>query len=73
MTHLQSMFSKAVVTVGPSESIEQAAEAMERHNVGAIVVTEAQRPVGIMTDRDIALSLALRGASGAIGLCSGRS
>ena len=64
MTHLQSMFSKSVVTVRPTETIEQAAEAMEAHRVGAIVVTEQQRPVGIVTDRDIAMAMALRGASG---------
>jgi CBS domain-containing protein len=65
MSHLQTMFRKAVVIVTPSETIEQAAEAMERHHVGAIVVTEQQRPVGIITDRDIAMALALRGATGA--------
>jgi CBS domain-containing protein len=36
---------------------------MELHNVGAVVILEHHRPVGIVTDRDLALALALRGAS----------
>jgi signal-transduction protein with cAMP-binding, CBS, and nucleotidyltransferase domain len=36
---------------------------MERENVGAVVVTEAERPVGIVTDRDLALAVCVRGVS----------
>lgn len=36
---------------------------MELENVGAIVVTEGDRPVGIVTDRDLALAVCVRGAS----------
>src|SRR5688572_20721395 len=63
MRQLQSLFTKAVVTVQPSDTIARAAELMEQHHVGAIVVTEQQRPVGIVTDRDIARALAVRNTS----------
>ena len=36
---------------------------MEKENVGAVVVTEGKRPVGIVTDRDLALAVCVRGAS----------
>jgi CBS domain-containing protein len=57
------MFTKAVVMVRPTDTLARAAELMAQHSVGAVVVTEQQRPVGIVTDRDIALALAIRGAS----------
>jgi CBS domain-containing protein len=63
MTTLQSMSTKSVATVRPNETIERAAELMAQHRVGAIVVTEQQRPVGIVTDRDIALALAIHHSS----------
>jgi CBS domain-containing protein len=36
---------------------------MEKHNVGAVVIVENRRPVGIVTDRDLALALGARGIS----------
>jgi signal-transduction protein with cAMP-binding, CBS, and nucleotidyltransferase domain len=35
---------------------------MEQENVGAVVVVERERPVGIITDRDVALAVCLHGA-----------
>jgi CBS domain-containing protein len=34
---------------------------MQEHNIGAVVVVQNQRPVGIITDRDVALSLGAQG------------
>ena len=34
---------------------------MEKENVGAVVVTEADRPVGIIIDRNIASAVCVRG------------
>ncbi len=36
---------------------------MEEHNVGAVVITEDRRSVGMITDRDLALALGARGGS----------
>jgi signal-transduction protein with cAMP-binding, CBS, and nucleotidyltransferase domain len=36
---------------------------MDEHNVGAIVVVEQDRPVGIVTDRDLARSVCILGTS----------
>jgi CBS domain-containing protein len=41
---------------GPDETIRAATDLMRKHNVGTVVVVDrALRPVGILTDRDVAL------------------
>jgi CBS domain-containing protein len=44
---------KAPVTVTADATIHQAAIAMDRHAVGALVVVDGDRPVGVVTDRDL--------------------
>jgi len=56
-------FMKKVLAVGPTESVAAVARLMEQHNVGAVIITENHRPVGIVTDRYLALELGARGAS----------
>lgn len=56
---LSEMFRTDVVTVEPQESVRVAAEKMQKKNVGAIVVVQAGKVAGIVTDRDIALKVAL--------------
>ena len=63
MRTLGTMFTNEVVTVRPTDTIRRAAELMGQENVGAVVVVEQGRPVGIVTDRDVALSVAARGTS----------
>ncbi|HET8577906.1 MAG TPA: CBS domain-containing protein [Methylomirabilota bacterium] len=49
--------SRPVVMVRPDSSVEEAAHLMRARNVGAVVVVEAGRPVGLVTDRDIAVGV----------------
>jgi CBS domain-containing protein len=63
MREISSLFTKEVVTVRPTETLAQAAQLMDERNVGAVVVAEQQRPVGIVTDRDLAIALGARGAA----------
>ncbi|NKE35012.1 CBS domain-containing protein [Natronococcus sp. JC468] len=46
-----------VVTVQPDDNLETVAERFAEENVGAVVVTEGEEPVGIVTDRDVALAI----------------
>lgn len=46
-----------VVTVDPNESVSETVDRLDSEGVGAIVVTEDDEPVGIITDRDIALAV----------------
>ena len=56
-------FVKSVVTAGPNDSLMSIACLMERRNVGAVVIVDGKRPLGIVSDRDIALHVAARGVS----------
>jgi CBS domain-containing protein len=42
-----------VVTVSPATTVEEAARQMAKANVGALIVVEEGKPVGIVTDRDL--------------------
>lgn len=45
---------KAPVTIGDDRTVTEAAQTMDRHAVGALVVVDGDgRPVGIVTDRDL--------------------
>jgi len=52
---------KPVVTASTRMTVEEAARAMRSKNVGALVVVNAGRPVGMLTDRDIAVEVVARG------------
>ena len=52
---------KPVVTASAQMTVDQAARAMRSKNVGALVVVNAGRPVGMLTDRDIAVEVVARG------------
>jgi CBS domain-containing protein len=49
-----SMLTRKAVTARPTDSLAKAARLMDEQNVGAVVVVEKDRPVGIVTDRDLA-------------------
>ena len=52
-----------VLTVQPDDTVLQALELMASKNVGAVVVTENDKTVGIFTERDYARSVILKGRS----------
>lgn len=60
---LNEIFTRGVVTSGPEETVSTVARRMQEHNVGAVVVVEDRRPVGIVTDRDLAMALGAQGVS----------
>lgn len=52
------MMSGAVVTASPTASVRTVAKMMDERRVGSVVVTEGDRIVGIVTDRDILRTVA---------------
>jgi len=44
-----------VVTADPETPVSELAATMEAENVGSLVITNGDEPVGIVTDRDLAL------------------
>jgi CBS domain-containing protein len=50
---VRDIMTRQVETVGPGDSIRQAAAVMDRLNVGFLPVSDGTRVVGVVTDRDI--------------------
>ena len=46
-----------VITVDKDKTVQEAANIMSQNRVGAIIVTDGERVVGIMTERDILLKV----------------
>ena len=47
-------------TVGADETVRAAAQRMDEEGVGCLVVEDEDRPIGILTDRDVALEILCR-------------
>jgi CBS domain-containing protein len=54
----------SVVTIGPSAPVTEFLGLLAEHRIGAVVVMSGERPVGIISERDVALRLAEVGAAG---------
>ena len=50
---VEDLMSHPVVTSTPSETVAHAAARMWQHGVGSVVVIEDDRPIGILTERDL--------------------
>lgn len=55
---LEDIAIPGVETAGRDTAVEVLAHTMAERNVGSVVITEGRRPVGIVTDRDLALAAA---------------
>jgi CBS domain-containing protein len=64
MMKAEALMVRNVLTCSPEDSLEQPARLMWEADVGCIVVTDAERrPVGMITDRDIAMAAYTRGVA----------
>jgi CBS domain-containing protein len=55
---------RAVVTIGPTTTLEEAIALLTKHRIGALVVLGAdERVIGILSERDIIRALGERGAA----------
>lgn len=55
MKTIADVMSRDVTSVTPDDTIQRAAELMDDLDIGALPVTEGNRLVGIVTDRDITI------------------
>lgn len=59
----EDLMTRNVAACRPSDSLEQAAHLMWDWDVGCVVVTDGQqKPVGMITDRDVAMAAYTQGA-----------
>lgn len=47
--------TRLVVTAHPEETVQAVAKRMAQYDVGSLIVVDAHKPVGIITDRDLVL------------------
>jgi len=52
-----------VYTVAPDDTVFKALEAMAQHGIGALIVTDGDKLVGIMSERDYARKVIIQGKS----------
>ena len=65
MTTVADVMTRDVRTLGPNDSVVDAARCMDELNVGVIPVCEGDKLVGVVTDRDIVVrGVAQQGAVG---------
>ncbi|WP_380680382.1 CBS domain-containing protein [Salinigranum sp. GCM10025319] len=63
---LKDIAIRGVETAGPDATVETLAYTMAEKGVGSVVITDENRVVGIVTDRDVALTLARDGDPGTL-------
>ncbi|MCU0257463.1 MAG: CBS domain-containing protein [Solirubrobacteraceae bacterium] len=59
---IRDVMTQAVVTAAPATAVREVAEIMRERNVGAVVLVAADgAPVGLITDRDLAVGVVAEG------------
>jgi CBS domain-containing protein len=53
--------TRLVVTAHPEDTVQAVAKRMAQYDVGSLIVVEANKPVGIITDRDLVLRVIAQG------------
>lgn len=57
---IKDIMNPNVVSLGPEASLKEASELMANQKIGSIVIVDADKPVGILTERDFATKILLK-------------
>ena len=60
-TFVKDIMKKNVITIDESMWVQKAAEMMTNANIGCVIVTKKDNPVGIITERDFVTRIAAEG------------
>ncbi|MBI5253164.1 MAG: CBS domain-containing protein [Euryarchaeota archaeon] len=64
MKKVKDVMTKNVKTISPSATMVEAARVMKKNRIGCLVVVEGNKPIGIITERDIAYKIVAEEKSG---------
>ena len=70
LVQIGDVMTRGVVTADAGDSLRRVGELMRDERVGSVVVCEGGRPVGVITDRDLALAVVADGVG--VGEAAGR-
>jgi CBS domain-containing protein len=59
---IAEVMTERVTTAAPDATLASVAGLMRDRNVGSVVIVDGERPVAVVTDRDLALAVAADGA-----------
>jgi CBS domain-containing protein len=51
--HMRDLMVTKVITTKKDSTVEEAVKLMNKHEIGCLIVTENDRPIGILTERDL--------------------
>ena len=60
-TFVSEVMSKNILTLDKSTTLQEAAEHMKKLNVGCVIITDSNNPIGIITERDFITKIAAEG------------
>jgi CBS domain-containing protein len=58
---ISEVMTQGVVTADAGDTLQHVGELMRDRNVGSVVITDGGRPLGVITDRDLALAVVADG------------
>jgi CBS domain-containing protein len=50
---VREVMNSPLITASPNEGVKSIAKKMQKYNIGSIIVQEKEKPLGIVTERDI--------------------
>jgi CBS domain-containing protein len=53
MRYIRDIMKTDIVLMSPTKTVHEAAHAMSSRNIGCVIVTERNKPIGIVTERDL--------------------
>lgn len=58
---MKDVMSRNVKTISPEATMEEAALKMRKNKIGCLVVVEGEKPIGIITERDLVYKIVAEG------------
>ena len=60
---VREVMNSPVVSASPQDTVRKVANLMAKNNVGSVIVMEGEKPLGMITERDIVLKCVVRNMS----------